>query len=144
MGHIFLTKFNRNDHIPAIYYAYQFVGGPLGSWGPRLKSILSIGKSGTGYVQQPGDQTWNGGLDFKCWSGHHWTPLATGLTGPPLPLSTDLFLLYDNTGLLWCAIWVYLKSLNGSPACDCWTQTSWQVRQRDSDTVDSGKPHIVI
>jgi len=42
-----------------------------------------------------------------------------GTTGPPLRLSTDLFLLYDNTGLLWCVIWVYLKSLNGSPACDC-------------------------
>jgi len=37
-----------------------------------------------------------------------------------------------NTGLFWCVIWVYLKSLNGSPACDCWTHTSWQVMQRDS------------
>jgi len=25
-----LTKFNLNDHIPAIDYAHQFVGGPLG------------------------------------------------------------------------------------------------------------------
>jgi len=25
----------------------------------------------------------------------------------------------------WCATWVYLKSLNGSPVCDYWTQTSW-------------------
>jgi len=33
----------------------------------------------------------------------------------------------------WCAVGVYLKSLNGSPACDCWTQTSWQVMQRDND-----------
>ena len=69
---------------------------------------------------------------------------AAGHHCPPLPLSTALFLLYDNTGLFWCAIWVYLKSLNGSPACNCWTQTSWQVMQRDSDTADSGKPRKVI
>ena len=29
------------------------------------------------------------------------------------------------------------------PACDCWTQTSWQVMQRNSDTTDSGEPRIV-
>jgi len=29
--------------------------------------------------------------------------------------------------------YVYFKSLNGNPACDCWTETSWQVMQRDSD-----------
>ena len=34
----------------------------------------------------------------------------------------------------WCAIWVYLKSMNGGPACECWTQTSWHVMQRDSDS----------
>jgi len=38
-----------------------------------------------------------------------------------------------------CATWVYLKPLNGSPACDCRTQASWQVMQRDSDTAHSGK-----
>jgi len=34
-----------------------------------------------------------------------------------------------------------------SPACDCWTQTSWQVMQRDRDTGASGnfgKPRVVI
>jgi len=43
----------------------------------------------------------------------------------------------------WRVVWVYLKSLNGSPACDCLTQTSWQVMQRDSDTADSDKLRIV-
>ena len=37
-------------------------------------------------------------------------------------------------GIFWCAIWVYLKSLNGSLACDSRTQVSLQVLQRDSDT----------
>ena len=53
------------------------------------------------------------------------------------------FLLY-HYGICWCAIWVYLKLLNGRPACDCLTQTSWQVMQQASDTGDSGKPRIVI
>ena len=30
-----------------------------------------------------------------------------GTTGPPLRLSTDLFLLYDNTGLLWCDLGLF-------------------------------------
>jgi len=42
-------------------------------------------------MQQPGDQTWNGGPDFKWWSGHHWTPLATAL-----------FLLYEYGFILVC------------------------------------------
>jgi len=46
--------------------------------------------------------------------------------------------------LFWCAIGVYLKSLNGNPACDCWTQTSWQIMQRNNDTADSGKPRLVL
>ena len=29
-------------------------------------------------------------------------------------------------------------------AWDCWTQTSWQVMQRDSDHADSGKPYAFI
>jgi len=32
---------------------------------------------------------------------------GVGTTGFPLP--ADLFLLYDNTGLLWSAIWVFLN-----------------------------------
>jgi len=52
-------------------------------------------------------------------------------------------LLYQY-GIFWCAIWVYLKLMNGRPACDCLTQTFWQVMQQDSDSADSGKPGIVI
>jgi len=37
----------------------------------------------------------------------------------------------------WCATWVYLKSLDGSPTSDCWTQIPRQVMQRHSDTFDS-------
>jgi len=48
-------------------------------------------KYNIGYMQQPGDQTWNGGPDFKWWSGHHWTPLATAL-----------FLLYEYGFILVC------------------------------------------
>jgi len=43
----------------------------------------------------------------------------------------------------WCAIWVCLKLLNGSPACDYLTQTSWQVMQRDSDIADSGVSEVL-
>ena len=42
-------------------------------------------------MQQPGDQTWNGGPDFKWGSGHHWTPLATAL-----------FVLYEYGFILVC------------------------------------------
>jgi len=45
-------------------------------------------------------------------------------------------------GFLVCNL--FFKSLNGSPACDSWTQTSWQVMKRDSDTADSDKPRIVL
>jgi len=63
-------------------------------------------------MQQPGakhemgDQILNGGQGT---TGPHWRRPCFYCT---------------NTGLFWCAIWVYLKSLNGIPACDCWTQTS--------------------
>jgi len=41
-----------------------------------------------------------------------------------------------------CAIWLDFKSLNGNPAYDCWTQTSWQLMQRDSGTADSGIRYV--
>jgi len=45
----------------------------------------------------------------------------------------------------WYAICVYLKSLNMSPACGCWTQTFWQVTQIDSDiAAPCGKPRLVL
>jgi len=77
----------------------------------------------------------------KCEMGTHLFNEGKGTIGPrwwwPCFYCT-------NTGLFWCAIWVYLKSLNGSPACDRWTETSLQAMQRDSDTADSAKPRIVI
>jgi len=54
------------------------------------------------------------------------------------------FLFIVRIWIFCCVLWVYSKSLNGSPACDYWTQTSWQIMQRDSDTTYSGKPHIVL
>jgi len=64
-----------------------------------LKTILDV-CSNRGTKYEMGAQVLNGGR----------APLA--------PLVMALFLLYEY-GLFWCAIWVYLKSLNGSPAYDC-------------------------
>jgi len=62
--------------------------------------------SNQGTKHEMGGQILNGGQGT---TGPHWRRPCFHCT---------------NTGLFWCAIWVYLKSLNGSPACDFWTQTS--------------------
>jgi len=51
---------------------------------PKTTRGATFFKYNIGCMQQPGNQTWNGGPDFKWGSGHHWTPLATAL-----------FLLYE-------------------------------------------------
>jgi len=61
------------------------------------------------------------------------------------PLVTALCLLYEYRFIFVCNLGlVEITEWDGITACDCWTQTSWQVMQRDSDTADSGKPRIVI
>ena len=58
---------------------------------------------------------------------------------------TQAFLVFIvRIQFFWCAIWVYFKSLNASPAYDCWAQIFWHVIQRYSDTAGSYKPRIVI
>jgi len=43
---------------------------------------------------------------------------------------------YFTNMFFWCVIWVYLKSVNGSPECGCRCCS-------ETVTADSGKPHIV-
>jgi len=58
----------------------------------------NIFKCNIGCIQQPGAKHEMGGTDFKWRAGH---------TGPPLPLSTELFLLYDNTFFLVCNLGLF-------------------------------------
>jgi len=54
----------------------------------------------------------------------------------------DLLLLYEYRFISLCNLDL-IEITEWEPACDCWTQISWQVMQRDVDTADNGKPRIV-
>ena len=58
----------------------------------------------------------------------------------PVKILASLF----RGGMTFLGLILAAPVLNGSPACDCWTLSSWQVMQPDSDIADSGKSRIVL
>jgi len=117
--HIFLLNFDRNcDKFSGFWFRPVARISQQGDHKPQGWETFFKYNIGCRPMQQPGGQIGHGDTYFKLGEGHHWS----------LWRWPCFFCM--NTGLFWCAIWVYLKSLNGSPACDCWTQTSPKKRNQ--------------